>query len=99
MREAEWRGMTVGELTQELRRQMNIPASIRGVIVLAVEPNSPSARAGIRQGDIITVLANQQISSVADFVRVTRTIRPNRSAPVTIRRETATTMLIIPPEQ
>jgi serine protease Do len=99
MREAEWRGMTVGELTQELRRQMNIPASIRGVIVLAVEPNSPAARAGIRQGDIITVLANQQISSVADFVRVTRTIRPNRSAPVTIRRETATTMLIIPPEQ
>jgi len=99
MREAEWRGMTVGELTQELRRQMNIPTNVKGVIVLVVEPGSPAARAGIRQGDIITVLANQQISSVSDFMRVTRAIRPNRSVPATIRRETATTMLIIPPEQ
>lgn len=98
-RETEWRGMTVGELTDELRRQMDIPADVKGVVVLAVEPGSPAAKAGIRQGDIITVIANQRINSVADFVRVTQNIRPNRSAPVTIRRENATTMLIVPPEQ
>ncbi len=97
-REAEWRGMVVGELTPELRRQMNIPENVKGVIAMMVEPDSPAARAGIRQGDIITVIANQRVESVNDFVRVTQNIRPNRSAPVTIRRETATTMLIIPPE-
>jgi len=98
-RNAEWRGMVVGELTPELRRQMNIPENVKGVIVMMVEPDSPAAKAGIRQGDIITVIANQRIESIADFVRVTQNIRPNRSAPVTIRRETATTMLIIPPER
>lgn len=98
-REAEWRGMTVGELTPELRRQMNIPENVKGVVVMMVEPGSPAAKAGIRQGDIITVIANQRIESITDFVRVTQRIRPNRSAPVTIRRETATTMLIVPPEQ
>jgi len=78
---------------------MNIPENVKGVIVMMVEPDSPAAKAGIRQGDIITVIANQRIESIADFVRVTQNIRPNRSAPVTIRRETATTMLIIPPER
>lgn len=98
-REAEWRGMVVGELTPELRRQMNIPENVKGVIVMMVEPDSPAARAGIRQGDIITVIANQKVESVADFVRINREIRTNRSVPITIRRENATTMLIIPPEQ
>jgi serine protease Do len=98
-REAEWRGMVVGELTPELRRQMNIPENVKGVVVMMVEPGSPAARAGIRQGDIITVIANQKVESVADFVRVTRGIRTNRSVPVTVRRENATTMLIIPPER
>lgn len=98
-RNAEWRGMIVGELTSELRRQMGVPENVSGVVVMAVEPDSPAARAGIRQGDIITVIANQRIASVGDFVRVTSTIRPNRSAPVTVRRENATTMLIVPPER
>ncbi len=98
-RNAEWRGMIVGELTPELRKQMGIPENVRGVVVMAVEPGSPAARAGIRQGDIITVIANQRIASIGDFVRVTGNIRPNRSAAVTVRRENATTMLIVPPEQ
>lgn len=99
MREYQWRGMTVGELTNELKRQMNIPENVKGVVVLAVEADSPAARAGIRQGDIITVIANQRVTSVEDFVRITKAIRPNRSAPVTIRRENVTTMVIIPPER
>ncbi|MCS7192332.1 MAG: PDZ domain-containing protein, partial [Armatimonadetes bacterium] len=99
MRNAEWRGMLVGELTPELRRQMGVPEDIRGVVVMSVEPGSPAARAGIRQGDIITVIANQRITSISDFARVIGNIRPNRSAAVTIRRENATTMLVIPPEQ
>ena len=91
--------MLVGELTDQLRRQLNLPDDVRGVVVLAVRSGSPAARAGIRQGDVITVIANQEIHSVADFVRVTRNIRPTRSVPVTLRRESGMTMLVIPPEQ
>jgi len=98
-REAEWRGMVVGELTDELRQQLDVPKDVKGIVVLAVRPNSPAARAGIRQGDIITVIANQEITSVADFVRVTRTLRENRSAPVTLRRGGSMTMLVVPPER
>ncbi|GBC97729.1 Periplasmic pH-dependent serine endoprotease DegQ [bacterium HR17] len=95
---AEWRGMVVGELTPELRRQLNLPDDVKGVVVMAVRPGTPAAQAGIRQGDIVMVLANQEVSSVREFQRVTRTLRANRSVPVTIRRDNATTMLIVPPE-
>ena len=91
--------MSGGGLTIELGGELNIPTNVQGVIVMLVEPNSPAARAGIRQGDIITVIANQKITSVSDFVRVTRAIQSNRSAAVTIRRENATTMLVVPPER
>ena len=86
-------------MTDQLRRQLNLPDNVRGVVVLAVRQGSPAARAGIRQGDVITVIANQEIRSVADFIQVTRNIRPTRSVPVTIRRETGMTMIVIPPEQ
>jgi serine protease Do len=98
-KESEWRGLLVGDLTDQLRRQLNLPDNVRGVVVLAVRQGSPAARAGIRQGDVITVIANQEIRSVADFIQVTRNIRPTRSVPVTIRRETGMTMIVIPPEQ
>ncbi len=98
-RETEWRGMVIGELTPELRRQLGLPENVKGVVVLMARPGSPAAKAGIRQGDVITVLANQDITSVRDFVKVTQGIRENRSAPVTIRRESATMMLVIPPER
>jgi Do/DeqQ family serine protease len=98
-KESEWRGLLVGDLTDQLRRQLNLPDNVRGVVVLAVRQGSPAARAGIRQGDVITVIANQEIRSVADFMQVTRNIRPTRSVPVTIRRETGMTMIVIPPEQ
>lgn len=97
--ETKWRGMIVGELTPELREQLGLPATVKGVVVLMVHPGSPAAKVDIRQGDVITVLANREIASVRDFVRVTQAIRPERSAPVTLRREGNTMMLVIPPEK
>ncbi len=95
----EWRGITVGELTSDIRQQLNVPANIRGVVVMWVTRNSPGARAGIRQGDIITVIANQEVASVSDFSRIVRTIPPNRSAPVTLWREGSVRMVVVQSER
>lgn len=52
-------GIQMGELTPELREQINRSNSgvkinqDQGVIIIAVQPNSPAARGGLRPGDVI----------------------------------------------
>ncbi len=94
-----WRGLVVGELTGELRQQLQVPARIRGVLVLEVAPNSPAAQANIQESDVVTVVANQEILTIGDFAKVTQSIPPNRSVPVTIWRRGSVMMTTIPPER
>ena len=37
-----------------------------GVVIVAVEPGSAAAEQGLRQGDVITSIAQQPVRSVAD---------------------------------
>jgi serine protease Do len=47
-------GVTVADLDPELRKQFEIPDSVRsGVVVTKIDADSPSAEAGIRIGDVI----------------------------------------------
>ena len=49
-------GVGVGDISAEQREQLNLPRRIEGAIITAVEADSPSARAGLREGDIIIEL-------------------------------------------
>lgn len=49
-----WLGVTVEDLTPELARDLELPASLSGVVVSDVVEGGPGARAGLRSGDVIT---------------------------------------------
>jgi hypothetical protein len=60
-------GLTLTELTDFWRRFLGLPADTRGVIVNAVEQNTPAATAGITSGDVIEQLNREKIGSLDDF--------------------------------
>jgi serine protease Do len=64
------RGMSVQNLTPELRQQLGVPADTPGVVISNLDPMSPAAQAGIRQGDVIESINHQPVHSVADFERL-----------------------------
>ena len=64
-----WRGIQVIELTPELKQRMR-PVQDRGVIVSRVEPDSPGAGSGIREGDLIDEINRQEIDDIEGFQRV-----------------------------
>ena len=37
----------------------------KGVVIASVESDSPAAKAGLKQGDIITKIGNEEVSSIA----------------------------------
>jgi len=61
-----WIGVTVQNLDKKLARYLNFPGK-SGVLVKAVENNSPAKRAGIRNGDIITSINNMTVHSFENY--------------------------------
>ncbi|MEE4361289.1 MAG: DegQ family serine endoprotease [Pseudomonadales bacterium] len=82
-------GMTVEGLDDAMRQRMDVEG---GVVVASIE-DGPAARAGIRQGDVITRLNNKPIASVADFRDAVKDLPRGRSIPVLIVRGGVPTFL------
>ena len=59
-------GVTVQALTAELAKQFGVDAS-NGILVASVEKDSAAARKGLRQGDIITSVDHQPVTSPKQF--------------------------------
>lgn len=59
-------GLAIGELTAAVRQALAIEEALAGVVIVAVEPGSVAAEQGLRQGDVITSIAQQAVTSVAD---------------------------------
>jgi serine protease Do len=62
-----WLGVTLQDLTGELRSQFGIPDGVAGVVVSDVLPDTPARRAGLERGDVITALDGEAVVSVVSF--------------------------------
>jgi len=72
-------GIRVGELSGNLRRSLDLPPTVDGVVVTDIEPNGPFARRlggvpGLRP--VITSVNRQEIDSVEDYERIMRDVNP-----------------------
>ena len=76
-------GLGVETLSSEQREQMELGK--RGVIVRNVEAG-PARSAGIRPGDIILVINNQDITSAEQFAKLVKDLPAGKSVPVLIQR-------------
>jgi serine protease Do len=68
-------GVAIDELTPQARRQLRVPEQITGVLVTSVDPKSASARAGIREGDVIVSLDRRPITDVRQAVKLSEEIK------------------------
>ncbi len=59
-------GLTLSEITPKLREQYSLDADSKGVVVTEVTPNGTGAEKGIRPGDLIVEVSQEEVSSVDD---------------------------------
>lgn len=62
-------GVMVGNVTSEIRRQLEIPENLEGAVVTAVEPGSAAAQQGLRPGDVIIEMEGTPIRNADEAVR------------------------------
>ncbi|RBI86369.1 protease Do [Rhodosalinus halophilus] len=57
-------GVTVAPVDGELRARSNLPDTVSGLYVVSVAPGTPAARAGLREGDVISTADGEEIEGV-----------------------------------
>lgn len=95
-------GVQMEELTPELAKQFNSnPNSpielpeINGVLVRQVVPNSPSATAGIRPGDVIVQVDGQPITKGAQLLDIVEASRVGQELQLKVQRGNRTQQLSV----
>lgn len=84
--DASWLGVELREVTSEVAKNLKLPAE-RGVVVGSVVPDSPAAKAGLKENDVVTEINGQRIEGVAQFRRMIREIPAGRTAQLTVWRD------------
>ena len=67
-------GVSVGDLNDDMRQQMNIPSQVHGAAVQSVRPASPAEDAGLAPGDVIEEVNRKPVQSAEQFADTVRSI-------------------------
>src|SRR5204863_8474091 len=66
-----WLGVAIQGITPNIAKSLGLdPDQPTGALVSSVTPNSPAAKAGVKQGDVITAAAGRPIKTVHDLPRL-----------------------------
>lgn len=91
-----WLGVETREVTAENVKEFKLPGE-RGVVIGKVLDDSPAAKAGLKDYDVITEINGQRVEGAAQFRRMIREIPAGRSVQLTVwrngRAQTITTTL------
>jgi serine protease Do len=72
-------GVGVADLSNAARQQFGIPPNVRGAVITDVDPNSPSAEAGLRPGDVIQEINRKPVKTADEAVKLTENPNEKKS--------------------
>jgi serine protease Do len=72
-------GITVGNIDENTRRELKIPAKIQGALITAVEPNCAGYEAGLRQGDVVTEINREPVKDADEAVTLSDKVEKDDS--------------------
>ncbi|MCX5877373.1 MAG: DegQ family serine endoprotease [Deltaproteobacteria bacterium] len=79
-------GLGVQDLTPEIAAALNLTDK-QGVLITAVEPDSPAAEAGLRKGDLILEFNQRPVRDVKAFLNEIKGIKAKATVSFFIKRE------------
>ncbi len=81
-----WLGVGISEVTPEKVKEFKLPAE-RGVVLGKIVPESPAAKAGLKESDVVTEINGQRVEGTEQFRRMIREIPAGRAAQFTVWRD------------
>jgi serine protease Do len=88
-------GVELSDITQATRERFNIPEKMNGVVILSIDPESPSAEAGLAVGDVIRDIAGSPVKNVKEAEKQLKQIKDKRYVLRVWSRETRGTRFVV----
>jgi serine protease Do len=70
-------GVGVTNITEDIRTALNLPKEIQGAVIADIDAESPAAKAGLREGDVIQEVNKQLVKNAKDLVAISKKLKPN----------------------
>jgi len=80
-----WLGVQIQEVTPAIAASLGLQGQ-KGALVAVVTPDSPGAKAGIKQGDVILSFNSTDVSQLRDLPRLVAGTPPDTAATMTVWR-------------
>lgn len=90
--ERSWLGVEIQQVTPELAKSLGLPQA-EGALVSSVTPDSPAAKAGFKQGDVIMSFDGHKIEKLRDLPILVAETAANQTATIQVWRDNAETAL------
>ena len=75
---SETLGATLAPLTADLRQQYQISDEVNGVVVTGIEPGGIAAEQGLREGDVIVSVGQEQVDSPEDVEKLAKAAKDQK---------------------
>ncbi len=83
---SSWLGVETHEVTAGKAKELKLSAE-RGVVLGKIVPDSPAAKAGLKENDVVTEINGQRVEGAAQFRRMIHEIPAGRSIQITVWRD------------
>ncbi len=83
---SSWLGVETHEVTTDKAKELKLPAE-RGVVLGKIVADSPAAKAGLKENDVVTEMNGQRIEGTAQFRRMIHEIPAGRAVQLTVWRD------------
>jgi serine protease Do len=70
-------GVAVADITDDVRTALNLAKEIHGAVIADIDADSPAAKAGLREGDVIQEVNKQSVRNAKDLVAISKKLKPN----------------------
>lgn len=81
-----WLGVGVSEVNADKVKELKLPAE-RGALLGKIVPDSPAAKAGLKENDVVTQINGQTVEGAEQFRRMVHEIPAGRTAQFTVWRD------------
>lgn len=81
-------GLTVSEVSDELRKKYGITSKSEGLVITAVDPESPAAKKNLNEGDLIVEVAQEKVTTAEEMQAAIANVRGSGRKAVLLRIET-----------
>jgi len=92
-------GIGLGDITPDVRQQLQAPDNLRGAVVERVQPGSPADNAGLQQGDVILEVDRKPVQNAAEVQKALGSVPQGQDAMVLVWSNGGNTFRVLHPTE